>query len=135
MNALYADQFGAAKPTAALDALLEGVERHLVALGCALRDRDTAAIERDATALQRALAVAIQRFGQAARQPDGIPQALRQRLALAGGQVAAQRESLARATASLDRALEVLMPAPQAPAVYGTAGHSERTATSGSLHA
>jgi len=64
-----------------------------------------------------------------------VPPALRQRLALAGSQVAAQRESLARATAALDRAIDVLMPAPPAAAVYGQAGITERAASSGCLHA
>ncbi len=135
MNALYVDRFDAALPADALGASLAAVESHLAALGNALRDRDIAAIERDAHALRRALAVASQRFGHASRQPSGVPQALRQRLAMAGGQIAAQRESLARATASLDRALDVLMPAAQAPAVYDSAGLNERTPSSGSLHA
>jgi hypothetical protein len=60
---------------------------------------------------------------------------LRQRLALASGEIAAQRESLARAGAALDRAIGVLMPAPLPAAVYGQGGHSERAATSGCLHA
>jgi hypothetical protein len=135
MNALYADTLGAARPAAALTTLLEAVERQLAALGCALRDGDAAAIERGASALQRALAAAVFGFGQALHQPDGVPRALRQRLAVAGGHVAALRESLARATASLDRAINVLIPEALTAPLYDTAGHSERTASSGSLRA
>jgi hypothetical protein len=60
---------------------------------------------------------------------------LRQRLTLASGRVAAQRESLAHASAALDRAIECA-------ARRGTAGcrlrqwrAGERAATSGCLHA
>jgi hypothetical protein len=119
-----------ARPAASLEASLEAVEAHLAALGLALRDRDAAAVERHATHLHRALAAAMHRFVQASRQPSGVPQPLRQRLALAGGQVAAQRESLARATASLDRAIDVLLP-PSPAAVYGHPGLAERPLSSG----
>ena len=57
---------------------------------------------------------------------------LRQRLALAGGQVAAQREALARATASLDRAIDVLIPRPgPAHACIPPAGGAERAGGQG----
>ncbi len=68
-------------------------------------------VDRAAAELHRALAAAVDHFSRAARS-GGVPPALRQRLALASGQVAAQREALARATASLDRAIDVLMPRP-----------------------
>ena len=51
---------------------------------------------------------------------------LRQRLALAGGQVAAQREALARATASLDRAIDVLIPNRAPAGLYSPAGSPTR---------
>jgi len=92
-----------------LEAALTQVERGLAALGDALRDRDSGAVDRQASELQCSLAAAVQRFAQAARR-GGVPPALRQRLATTSGQVAAQRESLARATAALDRAIEVLLP-------------------------
>ena len=133
MRALYPDTQALAKPPERLDAALVAVEEQLGALGNALRDRDAASVDEHAAALQRALTSAIHHFTHAARQPGGVPPALRQRLALASGQVAAQRESLARASAALDRAIEVLMPAPLSAAVYGQGGHSERAATSGSL--
>jgi hypothetical protein len=114
---------------AVLDGLITTIEERLHALGAALRDRDATAIEGHAVELQRALAVAIHRFAQAARSPEGVPTALRQRLARAGGLVAAQRESLARATAALDRAIEVLMPGALPAAVYGQAGLPDRSAS------
>ena len=119
----------------ALGLALETVEAHLGALGNALRDRDAAGIERHAASLHRSLALVIHRFSHAAHQASGVPPALRRRLAMATGQVAAQRESLARATASLDRAIEVLWPAPQAAGVYGVSGQSERAASGACVHA
>jgi hypothetical protein len=135
MRTLYTDTLNLARPPEVLEASLEAVERELAALSTALRDRDAAAVESHAADLHRALASAIHRFTHASRQSDGVPQALRQRLALAGGQVAAQRESLARATAALDRAIEVLMPSPLPAAVYGQGGLSGRAMTSGCLQA
>lgn len=109
-----------------LDEPLEGalalIEERLAALGAALRDRDERAIESHAHELHRALASAVQRFSQAARQPGGVSPQLRHRLMAASGQVAAQRESLARATAALDRAIDVLMPAPMPAAAYAPHG-------------
>lgn len=135
MQPLYPDTLPATRSIEALEASLQAVEMHLGALGAALRDRDSVAIERHASDLHRALAAAIHRFSFASRQPSGVPQSLRQRLALASGQVAAQRESLARATAALDRAIDVLMPSPLPATVYGTGGQSDRAATTGCLHA
>jgi len=59
---------------------------------------------------------------------------LRRRLASASGQVAAQRESLARATAALDRAIDVLLPR-DVPALYNAIGGSDRGLRGGSLEA
>ncbi|MES2958199.1 MAG: hypothetical protein V4792_08420 [Pseudomonadota bacterium] len=122
------------RPADPLALSLEAVERQLAELGVALRNRDAAGVECHAAELHRALAAAMQRFTQASRQTGGVPQALRQRLALAGGQVAAQRESMARATAALDRAIDVLLPQ-TAHAVYGHPGQAERPLTSAALHA
>ena len=52
----------------------------------------------------------------------------------ASGEVAAQRESLARATAALDRAIDVLLPRDSA-AVYSTFGAAERSGRGGTLQA
>jgi hypothetical protein len=85
-----------------------------------------------AAELHRSLAAAVDHFSRAARN-GGVPPLLRQRLALAGGQVAAQREALARATASLDRAIDVLIPrqTPSSAALYSAAGAAERSPLSG----
>jgi hypothetical protein len=126
--------FGAAvAPTASLEVTLGAVELRLAALGEALRARDAAAIDVHAGALHRALANAVDHFTRAARS-EPIPPALRRRLALASGQVAAQRESLARATAALDRAIDVLMP-PDMATLYSAQGGAERGLRGGVVQA
>lgn len=114
-----------------LEAPLSAVEQRLAALGSALQRNDAQAIESEAGELHRALAAAIDHFARAARQ-GGVPPPLRRRLAMASGQVAAQREALARATAALDRAIDVLLPNGGA-GVYAASGSADRGATSGSL--
>lgn len=116
-----------------LEEPLSAVEAGLAALGDALRRRDSAAIELHAAELHRALAQAVDRFGAAARQ-GAIPPELRQRLTVAGGQVAAQREALSRAMAALDRAIDVLLPR-EGPMLYGAHGAAERLASGGALRA
>ena len=57
------------------------------------------------------------------------PPLLRRRLALASGLVAAQRDAVARATSVLDRAIDLLLPAPgqmSASPVYGAHGGGVR---------
>ena len=123
----------ASRSTQDLEHQLTAVEARLTALGEALRDRNPAAIDREAAELHQCLAATVQIFGVAARA-GGVPVSLRQRLAAAGGQVAAQREALARATASLDRAIDILLPA-TAAGIYSAAGVSDRPASQGTLHA
>lgn len=94
--------------------MLAAVEFRLTALGEALRLLDAGAIDSHASELHRALAQAICRFSDAAREGP-VALALRRRLALASGRVAAQRNALAQATAALDRAIDTLLPG-QAPA-------------------
>jgi hypothetical protein len=120
-----------APPDTELEVALAAVELRLAALGNALRERDSGAIDRHATELHRALATAVDRFAAAARS-GAVPRALRHRLASAGGEVAAQRESLARATAALDRAIDVLIPRDSAP-LYSTFGGADRDPRGGSL--
>jgi hypothetical protein len=108
------------------------VELRLAALGEALRTRDAEAIDTHAGELHRALARAVDGFARAARG-GSVPPELRQRLAKASGQVAAQRESLSRATAALDRAIDVLMP--QDGVLYSATGTSGRSFLGGSLTA
>ena len=107
-----------------LEARLSAVESRLAALGNALRARDPAGIDVHAAELHRALASAVSQFSDAAKSGP-LPPALRHRLASASGQVAAQRESLARATAALDRAIDVLMPG-DGLALYSALGSAER---------
>lgn len=117
-----------------LEACVAQVEQRLLALGQALGEPDAGRLEAEAAALQRALAAAVDRL----RRPAGATELsapLRLRLAHAGAQVAAQRESLARATAALDRAIDVLLPASAARAAYDAGGQAERQARGGSTHA
>jgi hypothetical protein len=107
-----------------LEARLTAVETRLAALGNALRSRDAAGIDLHAAELHRALATAVTQFSDAARSGP-LPPGLRNRLASASGQVAAQRESLARATAALDRAIDVLLPRDALP-LYSPAGAADR---------
>jgi hypothetical protein len=116
-----------------LEEPLRAVETGLAALGDALRRRDSAAIESHAAELHRALAQAVDRFGTAARH-GAIPPALRPRLTVAGGQVAAQREALARAMAALDRAIDVLLPR-EGVTLYGVHGGAERQTLGGAIQA
>lgn len=120
-------------PSLQLEDSLADVESRLAALGAALRARDPAAIDLHAGELQRALARAVEQFSSAAR--DGpVPSALRIRLASASGEVAAQRESLARATAALDRAIDVLLPR-ESGKLYSSWGASERSLRGGAIQA
>lgn len=112
-----------------LEARLTAVESRLVELGNALRMRDIAGIDLHATELQRALQTAVIHFSDAARS-GSVPPSLRSRLALASGQVAAQRESLARATAALDRAIDVLLPREGVAPLYSAYGAADRGKTS-----
>jgi len=116
-----------------LEAAISEVEQRIAALGEALHARDTQAIETHANELQRALSRAVERVTVAAKAGT-LPPALRQRLAVASGHVAAQRESLARATAALDRAMDVLMPSERSP-LYGLSGSAERARSAAVLKA
>lgn len=116
-----------------LEARLAAVEQQLAALGDSLRERDAVGIDTHATELHRALALAVDHFTRAARS-GSVPPALRMRLASASGQVAAQRESLARATAALDRAIDVLLPR-DGSGLYSTLGAADRSARSGVIQA
>ena len=107
-----------------LEVRLAAVETRLVALGNALRARDPAGIDLHAAELHRALASAVSQFSDAAKSGP-LPPALRNRLATASGEVAAQRESLARATAALDRAIDVLLPRDGLP-LYSAIGGTDR---------
>ena len=126
-----ATELAALQRAAELETPLAAVEDRLAALGTALFRNDAAAIESEAAGLHSALAAAISHFSRAARQ-GGVPPDLRQRLAVASGQVAAQREALARATAALDRAIDVLLPG-MGNTVYVANGAADRNNGAGSL--
>jgi hypothetical protein len=104
-----------------LETTLAAVETQLASLGESLRANDSVAIDHHATELHRALARAVDHFTRAARS-GRVPSPLRERLKLASGLVASQRESLARATAALDRAMDVLMPRERVSGVYSQSG-------------
>jgi hypothetical protein len=106
---------------AEMEGALQSVEQHLDDLQQALSARDMPRVEEYAGELQKALARAVERFAQGARH-GGTPLALRRRLGLAGAQVAAQRDALARATAALDRAIDLLMPGHREAALYSPSG-------------
>jgi hypothetical protein len=116
-----------------LEDTVSAVESRLSALGDALRASDTNAIDAEAAELHRALARAVEQFARAARS-GALPPALRLRLVNASGRVAAERESLARATASLDRAIDVLLPR-DASTLYSAQGSAERGNRGGVIQA
>jgi hypothetical protein len=120
----------ALRDTEALETSLSAVESHLQALGNALKGQDASAAEAAATELHLALAQAVDRFALAARR-GGLPPALRRRLALTSGQVAAQRDAVSRASSSLDRAIDLLLPASAPTSGYGNQGHSLRSPGTG----
>ncbi|WP_428417244.1 hypothetical protein [Methylibium sp.] len=113
-----------------LEAAIADVEQRLAALALTLLERDSRGVDTAAVELQRALATALDCFS---RNRGPIPPALRQRLAQASGQVASQRDTLARATAALDRAIEVLIP--REAAVYNARGAAALAAHSGVVKA
>jgi exonuclease VII large subunit len=122
--------------TQTLEPLVAHVEQRLGALADSLRERDVQAIELQAQELHRALALAVQSFMHAARH-GGVPEAMRLRLARASAQLARQREALSRATAALDRAIDVLMPGAAAPVgrIYNANGLSTPLRSSTNLNA
>lgn len=110
-----------------LPPLLNELEAALALVQQALVQRDTPSLEQQAGQVQQLLAAAL-----AEARGQALPAPLRQRLAQAGAQLAAQRQALGRATASLDRALEVLMPAePDPSGLYGQGGRALRQRSSG----
>lgn len=118
-----------------LEPAVARVEQHLAALADSLRERDAQLIDLRAHELHRALAQAVECFMHAARN-GGVPDTMRRRLAHASAQLARQRESLSRATAALDRAIDVLMPGDMpAGKVYTASGLAVPLRTGGALNA
>ena len=123
------------RPTPAqvdLEAPVRQVELHLEELHQALQMEDPLALEVAASSLHRSLTGAVEHF-RAAAQQGILPSPLRHRLALASARVAAQRQALARATASLDRAIDVLLP--ERASTYGSSGLASRFKSLGSVSA
>lgn len=116
-----------------LEDKLVAVETQLSHLSNALIARDTQGIDHHSTELHRSLARAVDHF-TLAMQAGSLPLALRRRLAAASGQVAAQREALVRASAALDRAIDVLMPR-ESSALYSASGASTRSFRGGFVQA
>ncbi len=123
-----------ARNAASLEGALSAVESRLTALGEAMRAHDPAAMETEAAELHRALSSAVGHCSRAARDGD-LSAALRHRLAVASARVAAQRESLARATAALDRAIDVLLPEEAPGTLYSSAGAPDRAGRGGLVQA
>lgn len=119
-------------PQGELEAALQRLEQQLDQLQAALGTRDGTAIQQQAAALQHALALLADRGTRTARSGDAPP--LRQRLARANAQVAAQRDALARAGAVLERAIGVLVPGAD-PAVYSARGVPSHTRSAASIAA
>jgi len=92
-----------------LEQMVLDIELELDSLGKSLLQRDSAALEASAQALQRKLAEAVQGYRDALAN-GGLPPELRQRLKRASGEVVRHREALLRASVALDRALDALMP-------------------------
>jgi hypothetical protein len=110
----------------ALEASLSAVEQAIAALGQTLTQRDIAAVEAASTALHDAMRAAMSQFAQVARNGK-MPAALRNRFALANGQIAVQREALFRATSLVEQNLEILLPRPMAESsVYSASGAAQR---------
>ncbi len=112
--------------TVELESALSAVEQSIGALGRALTLNDVVAVEAAAGELQATMRAAMERFAQVAKRGT-MPPALRQRFAMASGQVAAQREALIRATTAFDQALEILIPRAVAnTSVYSAQGPASR---------
>jgi hypothetical protein len=112
--------------TSTLEASLAAVELAIATLGHTLSQPDIAAIETASTALHEAMRAAMNEFAKVARRGT-MPAALRNRLAMANGQISAQREALFRATSMVEQNLEILIPRPMAEtSVYSAAGASQR---------
>lgn len=108
-----------------LPSVLTDLETALEGVQSALAARDLAGLEQQAATVQRLMHEA----AAVAREPGVTPE-WRRRLARAGAVLAAQRQVLSRATASLDRAIDVIMPR-ETLGLYGQQGRSLRRSSSG----
>lgn len=127
------DTHAPAGTTHSLESSVSALELGLQNLGEALMARDAHGIDQASDRLQRALIAALSNFQQAAREGH-VPPELRRRLVSAGGHIAAQRDAVARAAASLDRAIDILLPDTRVPSLYEAHGASHR-GSHASMHA
>jgi membrane carboxypeptidase/penicillin-binding protein PbpC len=112
--------------------LLAQLDEHVAQMGRALQAGDAQTLQVAATELLAALEAA----ASSLREPGALPPALRRHLADTAARVLAQREALARAGASIERGLDLLLPgARPGAATYSAAGYAERTAATGSAWA
>ena len=119
-------QASLAPDTSPLEVSLAAVELAIATLGHTLSQPDIAAIETASTALHEAMRAAMNEFAKVARR-GSMPVALRNRFAMANGQIAAQREALFRATSMVEQNLEILIPRPMAEtSVYSASGANQR---------
>ena len=109
-----------------LDASLSAVEQAIADLGQTLSRPDPAAVEQASGTLQTALRAAMGTFAKAANRGP-LPDALRQRFAIANAQVGAIREALFRASSGVDQHLEILFPREVAQtSTYSSSGANGR---------
>ena len=98
-----------------LDSRVSRVEQCVVALQASLRLQSVP--DTEARDLHQALAQVM-----VICNPGALPQPMRQRLSRVAGQLGRQRECLARAAATLDRAVDAMMPNSHARTVYSAQG-------------
>ncbi|MBL8324324.1 MAG: hypothetical protein JNJ89_05125 [Rubrivivax sp.] len=122
----------AADNTAALADALAAIDLQFLALTRSLQARDAAGVEASA---QR-LATAVEASAPLLRASSTVPGNTGERLTHAMGRVLAQREALARASASVQRAMAVLWPGDTSSSpVYSASGHTPRSLSAGSTWA
>jgi hypothetical protein len=115
-----------APESAGLASALAAVEDAVAALGDTFVRNDADALAAAADHLQASLRAAMTEFAQVARRGT-MSAETRQRFAKVAGRVTAQREALFRATATVDQALEILIPRPLADAsTYSAQGTGPR---------
>ena len=112
------------------------IETCLAALDEQLRSQDTAGIEAASAALHKVLAdalVAVRHARQIGQEP--LPPALRHRLALAQARVSGLQQSVHRASGSLQRTLDVLLPADPSSATGSVGPNGPLTGAQAALRA
>jgi hypothetical protein len=114
-------------PMASVSAHVADVEDHLSALEAAFASGDAQAIEQQSLNLQRSLADSLAAFRSAEHSgTHPLTGDLLQRLKLAQARIQAQQVAVHRASASIDRTLNVLFPREE-NSTYGDLGQSPIT--------